>query len=133
VAGFALASLVVGRRPAATGATWGCGYAQPTARMQYTASAFSEMLSERLVPRVLRPRLMAPRDTALFPAPATFSADRRDPVTRGFYEPFVAGWADRLTRLRWMQQGRLNVYLVYVLVALLVGLAWSSVASWSSG
>ena len=133
VAGIALLSLVVGSRPATTDATWGCGYAQPTARMQYTASAFSEMLSERLIPRVLRPRIMAPRETALFPDQAIFAADRRDPVTRGFYEPFIGRWADRLTRLRWMQQGRLNVYLVYVLVALLIGLAWSSVADWNSG
>ena len=41
----------------ATDTTWGCGYAAPSARMQYTARAFSELLSERLIPRSLRPRL----------------------------------------------------------------------------
>ncbi len=129
-AGMALATR--GGR-AAVDATWGCGYPQPTARMQYTASAFSEMLSGLLVPRPLRPRVSVTRPSALFPGPAAFATDCRDPVTRGVYEPFLERWADRFARLRWMQQGVLHVYLVYILVALLIGLAWSSVSSWSAG
>jgi formate hydrogenlyase subunit 3/multisubunit Na+/H+ antiporter MnhD subunit len=127
--GVAAALVVRGKRSTAD-TTWGCGYARPTARMQYTARAFSELLSERLVPRSLRPRLSVPRPTGLFPASESFAADCRDPVTRGFYEPLLQRWGDRFSRLRWMQQGMLHVYLTYVLVALLVGLGWSSVASW---
>jgi formate hydrogenlyase subunit 3/multisubunit Na+/H+ antiporter MnhD subunit len=118
-------------RTSTTGPTWGCGYAQPTARMQYTARSFAETVSERLVPRWLRPRVAAPRVTGVFPAPVELTSECADPLTRGFFEPFLARWADRFARVRWMQQGVLHVYLVYVLVALLVGLAWSSVASWS--
>jgi formate hydrogenlyase subunit 3/multisubunit Na+/H+ antiporter MnhD subunit len=129
IVGSVAAALVVRARSLATGATWGCGYASPTARMQYTARAFSE-LSERLVPRPLRSRLSGSRPAGLFPAPASFAADCRDPATRGFYEPLLERWAARFSRLRWMQQGMLHVYLTYVLVALLVGLGWSSVASW---
>jgi len=130
--GVAAAFVVRGKRSAAD-ATWGCGYANPTARMQYTARAFSELLSERLVPRSLRPRLSVSRPEGLFPAPSAFAADCRDPATRGFYEPFIEHWGDRFSRLRWMQQGKLHVYLLYVLVALLVGLAWSTVAPWVAG
>ena len=119
----------MGRRRSLQGPTWGCGYAVPNARMQYTARAFSEMLTEGLVPRVLRNRVTAPQPSGLFPKPTALASDCRDPLTRGFYEPFVERWADRFTRLRWMQQGVLHVYLVYILVALLVGLAWSSVLS----
>jgi len=129
-AGGAAAVLVTRGKRSAAGPTWGCGYASPTARMQYTARAFSELLSERLIPRSLRPRVSAPRPLGLFPAPASFGADCRDPATRGFYEPFLERWGDRFSRLRWMQQGMLHVYLVYVLVAVVVGLAWSSVSSW---
>ena len=39
-----LVRLLVARPQSATGATWGCGYAAPTARMQYTSSSFAEML-----------------------------------------------------------------------------------------
>ncbi|HEY8089128.1 MAG TPA: proton-conducting transporter membrane subunit, partial [Polyangiaceae bacterium] len=131
-AGGVAATLLVRGRHNATGATWGCGYASPTPRMQYTASAFSEAMSERLIPRSLRPRLSVSRPDGFFPGPASFTADCRDPATRGFYEPFLGRWGDRFSRLRWMQQGMLHVYLIYVLAALLLGLAWSSIASWVS-
>jgi formate hydrogenlyase subunit 3/multisubunit Na+/H+ antiporter MnhD subunit len=128
--GAAMAWLRRGR-PSATDDTWGCGYAAPTARMQYTARSFSEMVSERLAPRWLRPRVVEPRVAGTFPARVAFASDCEDPVTRGFFQPFLARWADRFARLRWMQRGMLHVYLVYILVALLAGLAWSSLASWS--
>jgi formate hydrogenlyase subunit 3/multisubunit Na+/H+ antiporter MnhD subunit len=127
------AALAIRRAPVVAGSTWGCGYARPTARMQYTARAFSELLSQLLVPSRLRPLLSVARPAGLFPGPAAFRADCSDPMTRGFYEPFLGRWADTFARLRWMQQGMLHVYLVYILVALLVGLAWSSLSSRSSG
>jgi formate hydrogenlyase subunit 3/multisubunit Na+/H+ antiporter MnhD subunit len=133
VVGGGAAAWAIRRGNVVPGSTWGCGYAQPTARMQYTARAFSELLSQLLVPSRLRPRLSIARPVNLFPGPAAFTADCSDPMTRGFYEPFLARWADRFARLRWMQQGLLHVYLVYILVALLVGLAWSSLSSWSWG
>jgi hypothetical protein len=131
--GGCAAAFAIRRGKVARDSTWGCGYAQPTARMQYTAAAFSELLSQVLVPSRLRPRLSFSRPGGLFPGPSAFSADCSDPMTRGFYEPFLDRWADRFARLRWMQQGLLHVYLVYILVALLVGLAWSSLSSWSWG
>jgi hydrogenase-4 component B len=133
VLGGCAAALAIRRGKVARDSTWGCGYAQPTARMQYTAAAFSELLSQVLVPSRLRPRLSFSRPVSLFPGPSAFSADCSDPMTRGFYEPFLGRWADRFARLRWMQQGLLHVYLVYILVALLIGLAWSSLSSWSWG
>jgi NADH:ubiquinone oxidoreductase subunit 5 (subunit L)/multisubunit Na+/H+ antiporter MnhA subunit len=131
VAGGALTWVQRGR-PVDAAETWGCGYAAPTARMQYTARSFSETVAERLVPGWLRPHVVEPRVTGIFPTGAELSSDCRDPVTRGLFEPFVARWADRLVRLRWLQRGMLHVYLVYVLFALLAGLAWSSLASWST-
>ncbi len=47
-----------------------------------------------------------------------------DPVTRGVYEPFLARWGDRFARLRWLQQGMLHAYLLYILVAAIGVLAW---------
>jgi formate hydrogenlyase subunit 3/multisubunit Na+/H+ antiporter MnhD subunit len=117
-------------RPSSAAETWGCGYAAPTERMQYTARSFSETVSERLVPRWLRPRVVEPRVAGTFPARVDFASSCEDPVTRSFFEPLLARWADRFVRLRWMQQGMLHVYLVYILIALLAGLAWSSLASW---
>jgi len=99
--------------------TWGCGYAAPTARMQYTGRSFAKT-SAGLVPRWLRPRLARVPVVGVFPAPASLLADTRDPVTRGFYEPFLDRWALRFARLRWVQQGLLQLYLLYILIAVVV-------------
>ncbi|HXX67398.1 MAG TPA: proton-conducting transporter membrane subunit [Polyangiaceae bacterium] len=131
--GAAGAAFVLRRGGVAADVTWGCGYARPSARMQYTARAFSEMLSERLLPGLLRARISSRQPTGIFPPPAALASDCRDPMTRGFYEPFIGRWGDRFARLRWMQQGVLHIYLVYILAALLGGLAWSSFVSWRAG
>jgi hypothetical protein len=34
-----------------------------------------------------------------------------------------------MARLRWIQQGAVHVYLLYILVALALGLAWSSLGN----
>ena len=42
--------------------TWGCGYPQPTARMQYTASSFAQPLTDLFRPLLgTRKKVVAPR------------------------------------------------------------------------
>lgn len=123
--------LVAGRalvRPKDAGVdqTWGCGYAAPTPRMQYTARSFAEMMAERLMPGRLGPRVSAPSLTDLFPRAARMDADCADPLTRGAYEPLLSGSAERFTRVRWVQRGSLHAYLLYILVVVLGLLAWIS-------
>jgi hydrogenase-4 component B len=116
------------------GETWGCGYLAPTSRMQYTGRSFAEVMSERVLPPVLRARVSVPRVTGLHPGPAGLSADSVDPLTRAAYEPLFDRWARRLSRLRWLQQGLLHLYLVYIVVAVLAGLAWISARRlWGGG
>jgi hypothetical protein len=54
--------------------TWGCGYAAPTARMQYTARSFSEFISYRLLPRTMRPRITKKMPASPFPASGSFQS-----------------------------------------------------------
>jgi NADH:ubiquinone oxidoreductase subunit 5 (subunit L)/multisubunit Na+/H+ antiporter MnhA subunit len=117
---------------AASDATWGCGYASPSPRMQYTSRSFAEFVSERLLPRALRPRISVVAPHGLFPAAGSFSSECSDPLTRGYYEPFVARWGDRFARLRWLQQGMLHLYLLYIAFTVLLALAWTSFTTWSS-
>ena len=70
VAGCARASAAQRRRPGAAATRL------PSARMQYTARSFSELLAERLLPRPLAPRVRVAPLAGCFPAPAT-SRDRR--------------------------------------------------------
>lgn len=112
------------RRRAAPVETWGCGYAAPTARMQYTGSSFSELVTGHLLPAAIRARICRPTPVTPFPTQTTFTSDCADPLTQRLYEPFFFGWADRFARLRWMQQGALHIYVLYILATLLAALGW---------
>lgn len=127
--GLALAVLIRQTPRAQLVETWGCGYAAPGPRMQYTAGGFSELLTTSVLPRWLRPHVLAPPRQGPFAAKATFVRTLGDPLTRRIYEPLLVYSGHCFARLRFFQQGKLHVYLLYVLVAVLGGLAWVTVRS----
>lgn len=104
-------------------ATWGCGYAAPTSRMQYTSSSFAQMLVG-MFGWVLRPRTRKPRNLPLFPQHAAFQSDVPDPVLEDFVLPTFrfGGWLFSWFRI--FQQGNIQLYLLYIFVALIVLLLW---------
>lgn len=130
VLGLPIAALLRGRS-AARDATWGCGFAAPSARMQYTARSFAEQFAERLLPGPLAPRVRVSPLEGWFPAPARLASEEGDPITRGSYEPIFRAIASRFARLRVLQQGNAHLYLTYILVAVLASLLWTSLrARW---
>jgi len=100
--------------------TWDCGYAQPTGRMQYTGSSFSDGWAA-LLPGV-KSRIR--RIRKLFPKPVAFHSTFQDAVGEAFLEPRVDRTAKRLLRFRQLQQGHLSAYILYILVALLGVFLW---------
>lgn len=129
LAGAGLLALGLRGRRSAAGSTWGCGYLSPSPRMQYTGRSFSEILATRLLPAFLRPGLRGSRPEGMLPGKADFGSEYDDPLKKRGFEPFFARWADRFARLRWLQQGQLNIYIIYILVVLVLGLGW---ATWST-
>jgi hydrogenase-4 component B len=129
----ALTALLVSRSGKARRAeTWGCGYADPSPRMQYTGRAFSELVTTRVLPRWARLplRVLLPRGP--LPGSAGLASDPTDPLTRALYEPFLERWGDRLARLGFLQQGKLHIYLVYILTTAIGALAWVAVRDWTA-
>lgn len=110
--------------------TWGCGYAAPSPRMQCSARGFSELLTTRALPRWLRAQVRVRPPEGMFPAVATFASDVGDPLTRGTYEPLLVRTGHHFARLRFLQQGNLHIYLLYVLAAVIGGLTWVAVHDW---
>jgi hydrogenase-4 component B len=104
--------------------TWDCGYASPTARMQYTSGSFGAAIVA-VLPGFLAPSSLAAPPGSTFPAAASFRTEAPDPFGAKLFEPFAAWWAGRLARLRRLQSGQLTLYLVYVFLTMLVTLAWS--------
>lgn len=103
--------------------TWDCGYAAPTARMQYTSSSFAQMLVA-LFSWALRPKVHGPHVRGLFPEPARFESHVDDTVLEGVAVPALRLVERAALRLRWLQAGRVQLYILYILVILLFLLAW---------
>ena len=106
-----------------TGPTWGCGYVAPTPRMQYTSSSFVEMLVG-LFGWALRPRTELPGVMALFPQRTDFRSVIGDPVLDEGLLPTVGMAATGFAWFRVFQQGRIQMYLLYIFGALLTLLLW---------
>jgi len=112
------------------GSTWGCGYVQPTVRMQYTGRSFAEMIAEGLLPRFLRPRTNRQVPRGVFPSRSDFGSACPDPFTEKMYDPFFRRWAERFSHLRILQQGQVQIYLVYIMFMVVLALTWVSLRGW---
>jgi hydrogenase-4 component B len=88
------------------------------------------MMAEYLLPAFLRPQSRRRAPEGLFPSPGDFSADSPDPVSQRVYEPLFRRLAKRFSRLRILQQGKVHVYLVYILLMVVLTLAWLSLRTW---
>jgi hydrogenase-4 component B len=77
---------------ASTVATWGCGYTQPTPRMQYTASSFAQSLIATFRSLLWPERsLVAPAGS--FPAASLVETHAPDIAEHEFFEPIFRGVA----------------------------------------
>lgn len=120
-------------RTAARGETWGCGYAAPTARMQYTSFSFAQPLTDFFaVAAGLRQNLSEP--VGLFPDRASVDTRHTDALRQGLFASLYRGASWGLARLHWLQHGRLNLYVLYVAVTLVILLAWEfGLSEWLGG
>ena len=111
---------VLRRRLVRSGETWACGYPLGTPRMQYTASSFAA------------PLLSTFGRMSGVVAHRTAEAFHTEPVDLVLDRGALPAW-HRLQRaalrLRPIQQGRLYVYLIYVMAALVVLLAYLALGS----
>jgi hydrogenase-4 component B len=115
-------ALLSGRQVDAT-VTWDCGYAQPTARMQYTASSFAQPLTDLFGLLLQTRRRLAP-PTGFFPRAALLVTDTPDLTSEHLYRPVFTGIGRGLARLRWLQHGRVHLYVLYIALTLLVLFVW---------
>ncbi|MBI4597427.1 MAG: hydrogenase [Candidatus Omnitrophica bacterium] len=118
-----LRRLLLKTRPINQAFTWGCGYAAPTAQMQYTASSFAQPLG-RLFQSVLRTQSHEQAPAGYFPDSAHRTSHTPDVATTYLFLPLFARIKRGLEALRWLQQGRVQLYLLYIFLTLVVLLVW---------
>ncbi|MFA7536742.1 MAG: proton-conducting transporter membrane subunit [Desulfuromonadales bacterium] len=120
-------------RSVASAGTWGCGFPFPAARISYTAAAFAELTQTRLLPAALRPQLERVDPHGLFPVAGRLQQSSRDPFLIRWFQPLFSYLGGRAVRLRWLQQGRLPVYLLYIFLTCAVLMVWSMLAERGGG
>jgi hydrogenase-4 component B len=109
--------------PAGVG-TWDCGYAVPTARMQYTSSSFAQMLVASFA-WALRPDIKRPSLSGPFPSTGAFHSEVPDTILDRLLVPSVER-VDEQRRwwVTWIQHGSAHAYLLYLLATLVALLIW---------
>jgi len=115
-------------RDVSVGATWGCGYAAPGPRMQYTASSFAQPILALFAP-VIHSRVDAKGPDGYFPAQARYEEHVGDMAGERLLVPATRRVVRALSRVHAIQQGRLQLYLVYIAATLVVLLVWQLVGS----
>jgi formate hydrogenlyase subunit 3/multisubunit Na+/H+ antiporter MnhD subunit len=112
------------RRNVRSGLTWDCGYAAPTARMQYTASSFAQPILD-MFRTVLRPHRKLPEQDGLFPTEEGLATETHDLVAHRVVRPVLSRAARLLVPLRRLQHGNLHLYVLYIVLALVVLSVWA--------
>jgi hydrogenase-4 component B len=97
--------------------TWDCGYAAPTARMQYTAGAFAGIITGWFA-WILRPERHAKLPEGNFPTRASFSEHTPETVLEKIVEPIGRVVMEASTLVRRLQHGRLQAYILYLVLGL---------------
>jgi len=116
---FAIRRAIATSQPSVAAETWGCGYPETTARVQYTASSFAHPITRELA-SVLRTKESKVGCEAIFPEPAQFHSHTADPILDGMLAPLFAAIARLASRARVLQQGTLHLYVLYIALALVV-------------
>ena len=119
----ALRRWLLAGRPVESAATWGCGYAAPTARMQYTGSSFAQPLTH-LFGELMGIRRKGNRPAGYFPPAGSMATETPDGCAEQIYRPIFRGIARVSGRLHWLQHGQVHLYVLYIALTLLVLIVW---------
>jgi hydrogenase-4 component B len=110
--------------------TWACGLPGLDARMQYTSTSFSKPL-RRVFSRVYRPERsleVLPADETFFPTSIEYRSVRTTSYEKALYRPAVDAIVATANRLRQLQTGNIQVYLLYMFLALVALLIFMRLA-----
>jgi hydrogenase-4 component B len=118
-----LRAALLARRDVRRAPTWGCGYAAPTARMQYTAASFAEPLLTPMA-SAFTTKVHAAGPEGCFPRAARYEEHLGDIAAERVLVPAAHGFVRLLGRLGVIQHGRIQLYLAYVVLTLVALLVW---------
>jgi len=99
--------------------TWGCGFTQPTPKMQYTGTSYAASILE-----FFRPAAPLEEDhpaiSGRFPIKTHYHSHVHDIAERHMVHVVVNPVLWLFDRLRWIQHGDIHLYIGYILLAIVV-------------
>ncbi|MGD8702597.1 MAG: hydrogenase, partial [Desulfosarcina sp.] len=101
------------------GGTWGCGFTQPTARMQYTGSSYAASILDFFKPAAPLEEAHPPV-SGLFPKGTHYHSNIHDIVELHLNRMVVNPVWWFFDKLRWIQHGDIHLYVGYILLAIVV-------------
>ncbi|MDA3895564.1 MAG: proton-conducting transporter membrane subunit [Desulfobacteraceae bacterium] len=116
---LALRTLLYRGKTITRSGTWGCGFTQPTVKMQYTGSSYAASILEFFKP-------VAPLDEShppiqgRFPAKTHYHSHVNDIAERHMGTIIVRPVLWVFDQLRWIQHGDIHLYIGYILLAIVV-------------
>lgn len=110
---------LLSQRSVTESGTWDCGYAAPTARMQYTASSFAQPITTLFGP-LLRTHTKIARPQGVLPREASMESHTADVFRERMFARFFRGIEWTVAHLRWIQHGRVHYYVLYIALTLLI-------------
>ncbi|WP_136524970.1 proton-conducting transporter transmembrane domain-containing protein [Geomonas ferrireducens] len=108
--------------PVQVGPTWGGGYLRPSPRIQYTASSFGSTVV-RWFSVMLRPEEHREEVQGLFPGASSRATHVPETTLEKIYLPFLEYLFEKAAPVRRLQHGRLNIYIFYTFLTLVLLLA----------
>ncbi|NLC71758.1 MAG: hydrogenase [Desulfuromonadaceae bacterium] len=98
--------------------TWGCGFTRPTARIQYTGASYASPLVGFF--RAIVPvRESFDGLKGLFPGLVNYQSLSEDRAEQLSVEAVAQPLVRLMKRLRWIQHGNIQLYIAYIVVAII--------------
>jgi hydrogenase-4 component B len=123
---YLLRKKLLGKRQVTASPTWDCGYIKPTPRMQYTASSFAQPIVS-FFRMFLFPKRSLQNPPSDYPEKWAFHSHVGDFFLDIVYVPFMKRIEAHLSRLRWVQGGRVHWYVLYIAATLVALVIWNLV------
>lgn len=125
VALFLLLSLLVAglrkllyvKKSITSSGTWGCGFTRPTVKMQYTGTSYAASVVD-----FFRPFIGTKNEYTgikqIFPGRTTYDTRITDAAETSLKKLLVGPLLFVLEKLRWIQHGNIQLYIMYIVVAI---------------
>jgi len=110
--------LYVGKEITRAG-TWGCGFTQPSVRMQYTGTSYADTMVDFFRPFVQLQKHYSGIHK-IFPGKTTYNSRVHDTSEIGLNIFLVRPILYVLAKLRWIQHGNIQLYIGYIVLTIVV-------------